>query len=430
MTLPIPTEGETALALETARVEPDGTPPEFNPLFSKWLLFALPLAMFGLIAGYLGGLSVLLPLQAEHIAGATGKVALLGAASGVGALVAAVTNPIIGWLSDHTRFRLGKRNTWVLIGSIGLVVAFSLIGHANSVVAVVAGWGVVQLFLTAQQAPLSATVADRVPIHRLGFVSGLIGAVTTASALAGVAIAALVPSIQSSYYILGGIVLVTGCVFAFTTKDVPAAARQPRISRADRVRVVVSRDFVWAWIGRFLVLLGQGAASLYLLYILQDYLHYSKIAPGQTAAQGVLFITMITSICSIASSFFFGWLSDKLKRRRIFVAISSVLVAGPYLLMAFFPSFPLFVVVAVLSGLGIGAFYAVDQALAVSVLPRKENAGTYLGILVIAGTLGQVLSPTIAAVSVGISGYPALFVVAAVVSILGAVSVTLIRSVR
>ena len=62
---------------------------------------------------YAGVVTVLLPLQIEHIDRAH-KVAALGVVSGVSAVFALVFNPIGGALSDRTRSRFGRRAPWLV----------------------------------------------------------------------------------------------------------------------------------------------------------------------------------------------------------------------------------------------------------------------------------------------------------------------------
>jgi len=45
-------------------------------------------------------------------------------------------------------------------------------------------------------------------------------------------------------------------------------------------------DFGWAWLTRFLTSLAIAMGTLYLLYFLRDAVHYARLFPGQTAADG------------------------------------------------------------------------------------------------------------------------------------------------
>src|ERR1022692_190315 len=63
----------------------------------RWIA-SIALANLGLYLGYIGPLIVLLPNQAQAIAGADHKVAVLGWVTGIGAAVAMVANPAAGAL--------------------------------------------------------------------------------------------------------------------------------------------------------------------------------------------------------------------------------------------------------------------------------------------------------------------------------------------
>ena len=85
---------------------------------------------------------------------------------------------------------------------------------------------------------------------------------------------------------------------------------------------------------------------------------------------------------------------------------------------------------SVLAGLGFGAFQAVDTALVSQVLPSEHAHGKDLGVVNIAATLPQTLAPAVARSIVLLFGFAALFPFAMVLSVLGAIAVLPIRSVR
>ena len=87
-------------------------------------------------------------------------------------------------------------------------------------------------------------------------------------------------------------------------------------------------------------------------------------------------------------------------------------------MLAFTTTLPLFYVDAVVMGIGIGAYFAIDLALITDVLPDKDHkAAKDMGIFNIANSLPQSVAPAIAPVVFLIAGtgnYTALFVVAGV----------------
>jgi MFS family permease len=75
-------------------------------------------------------------------------------------------------------------------------------------------------------------------------------------------------------------------------------------------------------------------------------------------------------------------------------------------------------------------YLSVDQALITQVLPTAQDRAKDLGIINIASSAPQVLGPALAAPIVAkLGGYPALYLAVAVVTVLGSILVTRIRSV-
>jgi MFS family permease len=104
------------------------------------------------------------------------------------------------------------------------------------------------------------------------------------------------------------------------------------------------------------------------------------------------------------------------------------------LIIGFADSYPLFLVGATVTGLGMGTFLAVDMALVARVLPNPDNAAKDLGVFQIANSLPQSLAPMIALLFLSIGGgdqnYPATFLGGAIFAALGALATVPIRGVR
>ncbi|HET6481042.1 MAG TPA: MFS transporter, partial [Actinoplanes sp.] len=125
-----------------------------------------------------------------------------------------------------------------------------------------------------------------------------------------------------------------------------------------------------------------------------------------------------------------GWLSDRTGRRKIFVVWSGVLITVAATLLAIWPTWSVSIVASVLFGAGYGVYLAVDTALITQVLPSESDRARDLGVVNIASAAPQALGPLLAApIVTHLGGYPALFALTGVVTLLGAVAVLKIRSV-
>ncbi|MEV6488092.1 MFS transporter [Actinoplanes sp. NPDC051633] len=398
------------------------------PVRKPWigLLFA---ANLGLWTACFTPIQVLLPIQIDEL-GVSGKEAALGWVTGIGALVSIIVAPAAGLLSDRTRPRLfgralGRRHVWTVGGVLLTVLALVWLGQARSVVIVAVAWGLAQVGLNAMQASLSAAVPDRVPVVQRGFVSGWVGMPQALGLVLGaVLVTAIFTSVASGYLALAVTLLVLGVPFALLTPDQPLGSRQ--VAKPTwRIGLRAHPDFAWAWGTRFLVMLGNALGTLYLLYFLDDKVQLAD------PATGLLILILLYTFGMVATAVIGGRLSDRSGRRRIFVVWSGVVIAVAAILLAIWPTWPMALVAATMFGLGFGVYLAVDTALITQVLPTATDRAKDLGVINIASSAPQVLGPAISAPLVThLGGYPTLFAATAVVTLLGAVLVMRIKSVR
>ncbi|GID98040.1 MFS transporter [Amorphoplanes digitatis] len=400
------------------------------PVRRSWvgLLFA---ANLGLWMAFFTPVQVLLPEQITEI-GIVGKEAALGCVTALGALVAIIVNPAAGALSDRTRLRIGgrvygRRHVWTLAGAaISCLSLLALSGQQN-IAGVALGWAGTQVGLNMMLATLTSAVPDRVPVGQRGAVSGWIGMPQALGLVLGAVLCTAVVTGVASGYVAMAVVLVALAVpFALLTPDdpLPPEVKRPT-SRTNIWRLFRDNpDFAWAWGTRFLVQLGNALGTLYLLYFLTDRV---KLADPD---EGLLIMILLYTLGMVATAVIGGRLSDRSGRRKIFVIWSGVVIAIAALLLAIWPTWPVALVGSVLLGAGYGVYLAVDNALITQVLPTAVDRGKDLGVINIATAAPQVLGPAIAAPLVThLGGYPTLYALTAVVTLLGAVMVVRIRAV-
>jgi len=301
---------------------------------------------------------ILLPMQIAAL-GAANKFTNLTIATVVGVLAAVITNPIAGALSDRTTSRLGRRRPWFLVGSMLSAVTLALMANATSLVALVIWWAIFHIAANAILAGLSAVVPDQVPLRQRATVSAFVSLSLPLGAVMGALLVTRVAtSTQMSYYIFIGLLLIVMMLFILVLRDKPLPKEAaPRFHLATFlagfwVNPVKYPDFGWAWLTRFLVYLSYFTALGYLLYFLQDAVHYQKAAQGVTTFQIILTGTLLLS--SVAS----GVLSDRLQRRKAFVVGASLVIALSFLILAFFQTWLAVELAGGVLGLGFGAYLA------------------------------------------------------------------------
>jgi MFS family permease len=170
---------------------------------------------------------------------------------------------------------------------------------------------------------------------------------------------------------------------------------------------------------------GNAFGTTLLLYFLKYHVHAAN------PDDALIILSLIYMFFVIAASLYLGRLSDRIGRRKVFVIAASASQAAAALLLAFVPQLTVAMVGAGLLGLGYGCFLSVDQALATQVLPDPATHGKDLGIMNIATTVPQALAPLLGAAIVAYAGgFGALYLVAGLTSLVGALAVVPVRTVR
>jgi MFS family permease len=170
---------------------------------------------------------------------------------------------------------------------------------------------------------------------------------------------------------------------------------------------------------------GNALGTTYLLYFFTNDLH---LKDPDTA---LLYVTAVYLVFTLLTTYGGGVLSDRSGRRRVFVAIASVLQGVAAVLLVIWPSFTTTMIAGAFLGAGYGAFLSVDQALVTQVLPDAEARAKDLGIMNIGNNVPQALAPVAAALIIDqLGGYRVLFAFAGIFTFLGATMVYRIRSIR
>lgn len=405
-----------------------------SPLARRGLLPSLALTSLVLFATYSGLISVLLPNQVTNIDPAH-KVANLAVVTTTSFVFTLFAQPIVGAFSDRTRSRMGRRAPWMVIGA-AVAAAFLIgLGSLKDILWITVFWVVIQVALNALQGPLSAITPDRFPRSRRGVASAMVGIGTMAGGTIGVIVAGqLAASIGVAYSAFGIAVLVVALAFVLLNRDYSSRALElpPFRWRTFLAGFWIDPrkhpDFAWAFAARFLFILGYFVAFSYQLFILTDYIGMSlQRANGQI---GVLSIaSLVTTLVSVSLA---GWLSDRLGRRKAFIYLASVLMIVGLAMPLLLPSMTGMLIMSAVNGFGFGLYMASDTALMTEVLPGGGTAAAKdLGILNVATNIPQALSPSIAALLIGVlGGYPALFVFAMVCVAVAALVLIPIKSVR
>ena len=405
--------------------------------------------------------TIILQVLAVAVAGGTAQGTLVVAqASSAGAVFAVVVPIFVGYLSDRTSTRFGRRRPWIAIGTLFNLFGLGLLAGAGSVPALIAAYLVIQISNNGAFAAYSAVIPDVVPVHQNGRASGLLNSMQQLGTVIGLfALTILLsPDHLGSTHAgaVAGLWVVGICTAGsvmITLAAIPEAPLQ-RLRSAVRIRipirvvvaavafvvVLVALEFVLltqvsTW---WFVVLGVGIAAAAVAVVASTGIPEVRAALAPLRDRDFFWVltTRFFNTCGIWTiapyiAFFFrdvvhrkewafesslwllaligggiipavvgGFLSDRMGgRRKIFVYISAGMQAAvsAVLLFSLVTDLTVLYVLGVLFGLGFGAYQAVDWALACDVLPDRDNAAAKdMALFHVSFTLPQVFASALA----------------------------------
>ena len=369
------------------------------------LVFLFALAWAGGAVAYTPFLTILLPLRVSAIAGPSEGIAWLAYLSFAGAIAASAGAIGFGYLSDVTRNRRG----WILAGlvlSCGLLVASRAAHGLAELIAVIALW---QLALNMMLGPLAALAAEQVPDSQKGLLGGFLAFAPGLGALSGALVTQ--PGLASADQRLALVALmVIGCVApvlllrpgqpAKVVADDPLPAVPARYGRATVIRM---------WLGRLAVQVSEAALFSYLFF------WFRSLDPAMSDNQ-VSRIFSITVLVSAPLALLAGRWADQHRRPFLPLVSTAAVSAAGLLGMALAPSLGLAIAAYALFGVASSIFLAQHSAQTLRVLPQPRRRARDLGLFNLTNTVPSLAVPWIALTLVPTFGFPALFVVLALLA--------------
>jgi MFS family permease len=399
------------------------------------------LANFGASMAFIVPLSYSLALRIHELV--PGHEEVLGYATGTAQAVFILTAPLIGIWSDRTRTRIGRRRPFmvggIILGMLGLVI----IGLAPNVPVLMVGWVIAMFGWANVGSAIMFLQADLVPEEQRGKISGLTGLTAQIAPILGIGIVfALVNISTLLVFVVPGLVgAVLVLLFVLLGKDPDSRPMDLPSERISLKRIFSSYafnpkkypDFGWNWLGRFTFFMG-----LYFNTTFGTFFYAQRLGlPVSEVAGTVAVIGLLAVVAAVIGAIGGGWLSDKLRRRKLFVLIGALLFAGGAVVEATAHSFPQLVIGAVIMNLALAAFGAVDQAIVLAILPDRAEAGRYMSVVSFAQKLPSAIAPLIAPAIIAIAAvngdknYTLLYLVGGVFALVGGFIILLkVKAVR
>ena len=324
--------------------------------------------------------------------GAVGTILIIARWSDV------LTDPLIGFLSDRTRTRWGRRKPWILLGAplllLSVVMLFmppAAVTHwyfAGWTVALWFGWTLVGIPYYAWGAELSADYHERTRIATWRTLCGVAGTLTTIGApLVAAYLFGYGSALNESLSIVA-IAAVGAAILGFTLllTQVP----EPPPIEVQRMPVLAGFKLMWRN-GPFkrlmiaFVLGGIGpamAAPLYIFYV-------NHVIQYDLAGSVILLVFYVGNLLGVA---LWSMLAQRVGKRRAWMTgMSLMLLAQPWYLTLGPGDLPLMMGILFISGLSAGSFVALPSAMKADVIDidRLESGEDRTGLFFSSWSLAQ-----------------------------------------
>jgi len=383
-------------------------------------------------------LFVLLPARVAELVPAAEKASRLGLLFGVGAVMATLGPPLMGWLSDRYPTPFGRRLPYLAAGSLFTALALVGMAYAESYPALFLAYLLLQVADDLATGPYSALIPDLVPREHRGTASGWMGALQAVAQIAAGAAAFGVTSLPALFWVVAGLNLAAaGLTVWFLEEPQNPSGRQEGLLESVFLPWR-DPDFRWVYATRFLVMFGQYLVQTYLQYYLADVVRvftaFGRVL-ARAATQAIGLLVLLISLGGAAASVPAGRLSDRLGRKPLIYAsgMGLAVLLVPVLL---FPRYDVLLLLALLFGVGYGVYAAVDWALVADVLRRPEAHATEMGVWQTSIVLPQIAAGLLGGAVDALNraqhglGYAIVFSLAAISFLAGTLLVRNVRSVR
>jgi MFS family permease len=403
---------------------------------------ALSAFWFGMNFLWIPLTTVLIQAQVDSVVPKGSQNTAIGVALGLGGVLAMTVPPLVGAWSDRLNTRFGRRRPIMVAGTLLTIPGLVILMAATNYPEIVVGYAIIQFFFNAAGAAYAGIIPDVVPAQQVGKASGFLATMTQLGIGGGLAVTSVLSHNRVIYLVMGAVaaLCLIPTVWAARTEGMEPIAPPKSGPFGETLkeffRPLHEGDFAWVVFTRLMV----SSGITVVLYFLVNFFGDVVLPPKEDAAKFTDIWLLVVVVTALPFGFFGGQISDRIKRRKIFVYLAGAAQSFVALVfIVFFPkSIPLVYALGVAYGVGYGLYFAVDWALAVDTLPDKTKSAKDMGLFHIALTLPQAILPLFGGALIdylnktigGNAGYRVVFSSAVLFLFVGTVLVSRIRAVR
>ncbi len=379
------------------------------------------LSQFGWLASYWLAINfiwatllpVVIPARVEALVPLEQLGTRQGMLLGLGALVSTLLQLTIGFVSDSSESRFGRRKPYIAIGTAASVAAMLYFVSAGGYWSLLFAYFAVQVALNTASVPYQSMMPDLVPEKYHGRAAAMMGLFDLTGKLTGLVISILVvggmlgklPDGRPSYLVLTLLycllLVALGAAVLVKSPNYPANASVRwlkfnfggRSGLRDFIRGFFrydfrqSPDFLKLMLSRTCILFGY-YTFIFFIYRFAK----TNLGVGEHRELAAVLLAAII-VGAVAGNIAGGKLSDIIGKRRVIYAGMAVSIALMIPLI-FARHIQEALYYGVFLGVGWGAFIAADWAFAFTLIP-KERTARYMGLWDLTALAPQMVAPAL-----------------------------------
>jgi GPH family glycoside/pentoside/hexuronide:cation symporter len=313
----------------------------------------------------------------------------------IGRVWDAMSDPLVGYLSDRTRSRLGRRRPFFLVSALPVAVLYFLLwsprgflAEQHPIVYVTVVYLLCFTFWTVFTIPHSALAAElTMDHHERTVLTGTREAFGVVGSLVGLTVLPLAASAfhetQRGYSVaaagIGALAMVLICICFFNVRENPEFRQRGTVAFTEGIRVMIrNRPFRVLTLCFAVCLSGMSFLPVLTLYVAQYMVKTPRVGP-------VIPIVFLLG----ASLSILGWtrLSKRYGKKET-VSATMIVMAGVYASSLYYHegTWLIWIVLATLAGTGYGCLVSIMPSMAADVVDLdelhtgKRREGAYFGI--------------------------------------------------
>jgi MFS family permease len=317
----------------------------------------------------------------------------------IGAAEAMIGPAIMGWLSDRTSSRWGRRRPYIALGAALTAISLLAMGRADSIWLLMTAYLFIQISDDVGTGPYSSAIPELVPESGRGRAAGSMGLLQLSGQVVAVAIGLALGSSPWLIFVAMAAVNVAGALISIAAiaklENDQVLSQSPKKSLriGNLWEPLKDPDFRWAWFTRFLNALGFYVVLNYLLNFLKDVVKVYDLGFIRFSEpfQAAIAMAAILSLTGAISSVINGKRADVVGRKRVVVQAGVVMFVA-LAAFCFVSTYALVAPLAIIFGIGYGAYLSADWALVSDVLPDKDSPARDMGVWQMSVAAPQVFS--------------------------------------